>query len=244
MILYKGPSLLDGEPIMVVATGYKSRSANAKTGQMVQTWIIRSDVNPWEASKQGSDSSVCGDCPHRWSTGGACYVNLRTPNTIYRAASSGRYDQPDYKRAWQRFLADKSNWTIRLGAYGDPAAVPREIWDNLLDGCKGHTGYTHQWHKPQGQAILDLCMASADTPDQAKLLEAAGARYFQVVAPGDEVGPNSVTCLAESKGKSCSECRICDGLRVPRVLKGMKQPTSVHIKVHGARKSRFLNVIQ
>ena len=40
-ILYCGPSLLDGSPIIVVITGLSGRSTNTKTGKMAQTWILR-----------------------------------------------------------------------------------------------------------------------------------------------------------------------------------------------------------
>ena len=46
-IIYNGPSLLDGQPIVVIAT-YSNR--NKKTGHVVQTYILRSDINPLEAS--------------------------------------------------------------------------------------------------------------------------------------------------------------------------------------------------
>ena len=36
-ILYEGPSALDGAPIVVIAT---METSNAKTGAMVQTWIL------------------------------------------------------------------------------------------------------------------------------------------------------------------------------------------------------------
>jgi hypothetical protein len=35
-ILYRGPSLLDGAPIVAIVTGLASTSANAKTGAMLQ----------------------------------------------------------------------------------------------------------------------------------------------------------------------------------------------------------------
>jgi len=41
-IIYRGPSVLDGAPIVVVAT-YSKR--NKKTGTMVQTYIIRDDMD-------------------------------------------------------------------------------------------------------------------------------------------------------------------------------------------------------
>ena len=61
-IIYKGPSLLDGKPIVAIAT-YSDR--NTKTGKVLQTYIIRSDISPLEASKTGEDFSICGDCKLR-----------------------------------------------------------------------------------------------------------------------------------------------------------------------------------
>ena len=37
MIIYNGPSLLDGTPIIAIAI---RKSGNAKTGDMVQTYIL------------------------------------------------------------------------------------------------------------------------------------------------------------------------------------------------------------
>ena len=81
MIIYRGPSLLDGAPIVAIAT---VGSRNAKTGDMVQTWIMRDDVKPLAAAQSGADASVCGDCKHRPISGGACYVNLgQGPRAVF-----------------------------------------------------------------------------------------------------------------------------------------------------------------
>jgi hypothetical protein len=82
-ILYRGPSEIDGQPIVAIAT-YSNR--NTKTGQVVQTYILREDINPLEASKTGQDYSICGDCPMRGDVttdparkiakNRKCYVNL------------------------------------------------------------------------------------------------------------------------------------------------------------------------
>ena len=83
MIIYKGPSLIDGSPIIAIAT---LNSSNSKTGAMVQTWIMRSDIEPHHAIKTGADISVCGDCPHRPANNGSCYVlTFQAPLSIYRA---------------------------------------------------------------------------------------------------------------------------------------------------------------
>ena len=63
-IAYEGPSLIDGAPIAVIINKIDG-SDNSKTGAIVQSFIIRSDVGPTDALKTGQDESVCGDCPHR-----------------------------------------------------------------------------------------------------------------------------------------------------------------------------------
>ena len=102
IVLYQGPSQLDGESIVVIATGFQRPSANAKTGDMLQTWILRSDVNPLAAIHTGRDVSVCGDCPLRGFLEGngrrtvnrrrACYVAIhQAPLAVYDAYRRGRY---------------------------------------------------------------------------------------------------------------------------------------------------------
>jgi len=152
LILYQGPSILDGAPIVVLAT---LETSNKKTGNMVQTWIIRSDIDPVQASKQGQDVSICGNCPHRWHHGGACYVNLgQAPLGIYRAFRRGIYPAFD-PALHSRYLENRK---IRFGAYGDPAAAPFEIWEMLAHMCQGFTGYTHQArHKNFDPRILEFC---------------------------------------------------------------------------------------
>ena len=70
-VLYQGPSRLNGEPIVAIAT---MRTANVKTGNMVQTWILTAEVSPEQAVKTGADEAVCGSCPHRHFLNGGCYV--------------------------------------------------------------------------------------------------------------------------------------------------------------------------
>ena len=61
-VIYDGPSEIDGKPIVAIA---QVKTGNRKTGDMVQTWILRSDVDPITASRTGEDVSICGDCPHK-----------------------------------------------------------------------------------------------------------------------------------------------------------------------------------
>ena len=57
VILYEGPSHIDGAPIVVIANRITAPSTNDKTGAMVQTFIIRADVNPYRALKTGQDKA-------------------------------------------------------------------------------------------------------------------------------------------------------------------------------------------
>ena len=51
-ILYEGPSLIDGQPIVAIAT-YSDK--NTKTGLMVQTYILCQNIDPRDANKNGQD---------------------------------------------------------------------------------------------------------------------------------------------------------------------------------------------
>ena len=46
-VLWRGKSRIDKSPIVVIATGLRESTANKKTGAMLQTWILRSDMPPF-----------------------------------------------------------------------------------------------------------------------------------------------------------------------------------------------------
>lgn len=210
LILFEGPSALDGAPIVVVATGLRSASANAKTGGMVQTYILRADVAPTDAIRTGADASICGDCPHRGDGTGAgrtCYVNVgQGPLAVFRAYQRGAYAPVT---DWDAFAGR----AVRFGIYGDPAAVPVAVWARLASLARGRTGYTHQWRtRPE---LRDYCMASVDTEAEAVEARAAGWRYFRVALPGAAARLESeAVCPASAEaGKklTCSACLACGG---------------------------------
>jgi hypothetical protein len=146
-IIYKGPSRIDGAPIVVLAT-YSNR--NSKTGAVVQTYILREDINPLEASKTGADVSICGTCPLRGTptsdparkqaVGRRCYVNLgQGVLIVWRAYRKGVY--PDAQDSAGRAALGRGR-VVRVGTYGDPAAVPDHVWTDLLVGS-GHLDRIH-----------------------------------------------------------------------------------------------------
>jgi len=226
-ILYQGPSVLDGAPIVVIAT---LSTSNVKTGEMVQTWILRDDINPVEATKTGDDSSICGNCVHRHYNDGACYVNVsQAPNQIWKSYKRGLYEHYDHALHADYFRSR----AVRLGAYGDPASVPFEVFFQITQMSRGHTGYTHQAaHKNFDNRYFTLCQVSADSPKQASKYQKQGAKTFRVAMEGDGLLSNEIECLSDSDGIQRIDCKLCDGAS-----------KNIAIAVHGSRSNKFNTAI-
>jgi hypothetical protein len=234
VILYQGPSLIDGAPIVVIANRIVADSTNEKTGAMVQTFILRADMRPLDAARLGYDYSICGHCPHRPTTDGSCYVNIgRSVESVYGAFTRGRYAVPhvDYDVSiLPELFADS---IFRLGSYGDPAAAPFRIWAHATALVRARNGYTHQWR--EFSAFAALCMASVDSEAQAAEARAAGWRTFRVRAATAPAMAGEIACPAsEEAGKrtTCADCRACGGTSA-------KARVSIVIAAHGATKARF-----
>ena len=202
-IVYRGPSMLDGAPIVAVLT-YRSR--NGKTGPMTQLWIIRDDIHPLDARKTGADASICGDCRHR---DGACYVNIgQAPASVYRGVRRGIYPMAS------DIAGEGAGRIIRLGAYGDPAAVPVDIIAALLSRAAAWTGYSHQWREPRFASLSRWCMAGVDTPDEYWQAIAAGWRAFRVRTSAQALAAGEIVCPASDEGgkrTQCAACKLCGG---------------------------------
>lgn len=219
-IIYEGGSLFDGSPIVVIATGLSGNSANKKTGVVVNTWILRSNIDPVDARKSGSDSSICGDCRHRV---GSCYVEIyRAPLTIYRKYKLGEYEAITGP-VLRNLTAGKA---LRIGTYGDPAAVPLSIWNFFTERASHWTGYTHQWRL--ATTLQRFCMASVDNAAEQAEATALGWRTFRVRTGGEPLLKSEFTCPASTEaGKvlTCQQCNSCDGSR--------RQKGNPAILVHG-----------
>src|SRR5262245_43317979 len=160
VVLFSGVSEIDGRtPIVVIATGLRRESDNRKTGPMVQVWILRADMLPTEAVGSRADAGICGGCPHRKQVecGRTCYVNVgAAPQGILRAWERGSYVVAALSELSELFAGR----LVRLGAYGDPAAVPSEVWDAVLERAAGHTGYSHQWKSARLRDVTRHVQAS------------------------------------------------------------------------------------
>lgn len=215
VILYEGPSHIDGAPIVVIATKIEGKSHNAKTGGMVQTFIMRADIHPMRALKDGRDESICGDCPQRPFKGGKCYVDVaKSVASVYGAYERGRYARPgiDYDPAILPELF--AGMAFRLGTYGDPTAAPFQIWRAATLKAAKITGYSHQWRDPRFQAFALLCMASCETEFDQLLASACGWRTFRAKKAAETKAATEIGCPAAKENgarTSCDRCGLCAG---------------------------------
>lgn len=233
-VFYDGPSLIDGAPVIGIAV---LSSVNGKTGNMVQTYILRADQAPLDAIRAGDDESICGDCRHRPALGGSCYVDVsKSVTSVYAAWVRGSYPLLAPVNA----AAAVAGRVVRMGAYGDPAAIPASIWKRMLRNAAGRTGYTHQWRRAYALGLRGLVMASVDTVPERDVARALGWRTFRVRTADQALGAREIVCPASDEGgnrRQCITCRACDGAE-----RGAVQ-ASVAIVVHGARANRFIPIV-
>lgn len=245
-VIYSGPSMIDGSPIVVIAI---VKSSNAKTGPtMLQTYILRSDIDPLTASKTGQDYAICGNCIHRGkptnnplkktATERSCYVTLyHGPLVVYKGFKRGIYPMATS----EEIKALGANRMVRLGTYGDPLAVPAGVFETLLSDSLGHTGYSHQHGLVQGD--YSKVMISADSKVDAHMHHQNNRRTFRVipVATWESQGKSSmlnseILCPASKEMEyrtTCDKCKLCAGGTVGR---------SIAIVSHGTSRNMFKGV--
>ena len=234
-IIYKGPSLIDGSPIVVIAI---ISSRNKKTGSMLQTYIMRSDMDPRLASKTGADFAICGSCPHRGiatqdpvkkqAENRSCYVLLgQGPLIAYQSMMKGLYPVIAGHAAIAALGAGRK---VRIGTYGDPAAVPAYIWESLLSDAAMHTAYSHQALQDGAAFDPSIMMQSADSEQDARSAWDQGIRTFRVVSSvADIIAGQEILCPASKeagKRTSCADCGLCAGSSI--------KAKSIAIPAHGA----------
>lgn len=218
IILYRGPSMIDGSPIVAIMTGIASKSSNEKTGALLPVYILADNGrDPLADARENGARGICGDCIHgpKMQKDGtfkfsSCYVNVaQGPVSVFKALQRGRYRRWDRSRH-ARYLRGR---VIRLGAYGDPAAVPLSVWESITPHAAGWRGYTHQWRKA-APGYAAFCMASVETEADRAEAKAAGYRTFRVRLATQRVAPGEITCPASAeagKRKTCADCRACSG---------------------------------
>lgn len=244
IVLWAGPSQLDGTPIMLVGSRIAEPSQNRKTGDMVQVSIMRQDMPPVDAWRIGADGAVCPDaCSHRSRARGGrgtCYVNKARLSSTWQAARreaiAGRIGVPPFFFARAR---------VRLGMEGDPAAIPVEVIAPVLDAAGAWTGYSAAW-RILPDAWRRYVMASCDTPADAVEAMARGWRPFasstSLEMDAEYRAAGLTLCDAERPtAKTCAACLRCNGAGrhpaspTPRT----KARPGAYLPIHGAHGSRY-----
>jgi len=221
-ILYEGESAISDQNIVAIATLH---SRNGKTGDMVQVWILPADLSPLEALQNNNNKGACGSCKLQGRFDNklgkmvdrVCYVNVgQAPDTIHKSYKRGLYPVYDPKIHAKYIKGRKT----RLGAYGDPAALPCEILEHLARLSAGHTGYSHQLFdiaktdRPLADRLSKLVMCSCDDNAQHDIATSYGWRAFTVKTPNGEAPTDAIECPYYSHGVQCEDCLLCSGSAV------------------------------
>jgi hypothetical protein len=119
---------------------------------------------------------------------------------------------------------------VRMGSYGDPAAVPVAIWQAMMARVAAKTGYTHQWHTGRFDGLQAFCMASCDTASEHTVAKALGWRTFRVRLADEPLMAREIVCPASKEAgakTSCDACKACGGNTA-------KARVDIAIMAHGA----------
>ena len=214
-----GPS--DLVPDVEIASIALFSSSNTKTGDVVQTYHLPTQTHPIDATKNGQDESVCGNCPLKPSNSGVCYVRLgHGPSSVYRTFKNGRYPHiKDLSKTEQRATIErfKNAKKLRLGAWGEPSSdIKSSLYLAGLAG-KNTLSYTHQWRtNPQ---LRPFTMASVDTKADYLEAKAQGWRTYRHTANlADDKNSiqlerfdNEIIYPFVTKKIQCADCGLCNG---------------------------------
>lgn len=200
--------------VVLVLTNIRGGSRNAKTGDMVQSWVF--DRTKLTAKVFGAK---CEECPMV----AQCYVMKGTQahNSVRRATLKALgllSGNTSYKvTTLQQVLPMLSGRPLRLGSYGDPSAIPLDDLRALVSAADGHTGYTHFW-RSSDPAYAQFLMASVEDLPSEMLAQSLGYRTYRVLRKTEsqhEVSERSILCLEKSAGLSCADCLVCSGTSKP-----------------------------
>jgi hypothetical protein len=150
----------------------------------------------------------------------------QAPTGIFKAYEAGRYELVTSPEAVELVRGR----ALRIGAYGDSAALPIGVVRPLAAAADVETNYTHAagYAPARADRLGAFTMASADSIEQARDYWARGLRTFRVsnryelrdgvlrvldIQAGEGQCPKTI-----DKSVQCVGCGLCDGNR--RGLRG------------------------
>mgnify|MGYP003131795492 FL=1 len=268
-VIYEGPSQITGKGHIVgIVTGLarkrdgtaKVKSTNTKlagdaASHVMQLFILNADEHPSHAVyDSGNDEHICGSCPHKRGNpiSSRCYVRVeQAPRAVWQSYADGNIEYMDPRDVAANQPTDTG--LMRLGAYGDPAALPFKVLRELMNGIGGqrylapdqfkrHTGYTHQWMLQHiDQRLRFFLMASVESECQQDLATSMGWRTFRVVEQGESLRTSGnrpeIACPASKEQGyrlNCVECGACNGERLTSgaPLGDLTRKVNVMIEAH------------
>jgi hypothetical protein len=242
VVIWRGLSPVTGAGIAVVL---QLKPSNRKIGDMVQAYIVATDVDPVTDRRANQKASTCGTCP--LAQRARCYVRAEQAPLAMHKFAAGLSSVPTvdlsgiaYSARWRRVVGSfAAGRACRLGADGDPAMVPTKVWRAVLAHASTWTGYTHQTRygasalqvapfvAPGARlaSLRGLVMASVQTVAGARAAWAGGWRTFRVRVKGAPVLPGEIDCPSVTHGTSCADCGLCKGAAI--------DAPSITIEAHG-----------
>ncbi len=223
--VWQGPSAFTGRHIEVLVQCLRRPSTNEKTGAMIQVSIVQAGQNPSLLRGTPREADVCGNCRGQKRLDGWCYEDWQ-PWLIGQQRHRAERIQLATAAELLRGRA------VRIGAYGDPAAVPLNVWAQLLGHARSWTGYTHAWRTCDPRFGQYLMASVESEPDAAKAAS-RGWRTFRI-RPSLSDAPlrREIVCPNETRAVTCERCCLCSGQARPNAR-------SIVISVHGPRAARF-----
>ena len=256
-VLWRGPSLVDGERIRVVASCLALPSTNRKTGDAVQIKVMPDEVDAYHAVWLGKDVSVCGDCPLCPSKSNvckacghenkirsglracqncgepvvSCYVVTRFLNSSWKS-TTGKSVDPDCIEKVVK-MATWRGAMVRFGEYGNMSVIPEEVirplFEAVWEADLRWTCYEHRWREPEAQWLKQFSMASCDSVEAMMEARYLGWRTFR---HGDDgpVDKLEVECPYFTHHVQCRDCGLCDGMHT--LAKGQDRRKSIWCPDH------------
>lgn len=237
-VVYRGPSALNGEPVLCTLGCVVTPSANKKTGPMLMVSVFHADLPPHEAWKTGADAAVCGQCPLRpWlsSPGELRCFMTQTAALFLGSAWHAAHELPVDLEGAARAIS-RSRRKLRLGHYGNMSAVPPEVVRRLVASVRTRGGYgtcyEHEWRDPAHAWLRELAMASVESESDAVLAQALGWRTYRIREEGAPLLDSELACphythgVAGRPAVQCADCGLCNGLagRDPAQVRSITAP--------------------
>lgn len=220
---WEGQSEFTGDKVQLIVTGIVRPSANPKTGPMAQSSIVVAGKHPLDVIGTPLERAICGGCKLGGCQGRKCYVYSRMLLHLARKFPKVSLGKAQELMQWIKGL--------RIGEYGDPAALPFKVWKQMLKDVRFFTGYTHAWQTcdPQFKRIV---MASVDSLEERAAAKRRHWRTYRIRASADEpLQKGEIVCPYERKGLLCLECKLCCGTS--------RSAPDVVITAHGPRANAF-----